>query len=160
MTRPRKDLETVRDLLDQGLSVAEASRRARIPRGTVQMWLSAGLEATLDARAEHAGRSGPCEFCGYVRDLSETSYAYLLGLYLGDGYIAPHPRGVYRLRIFQDNKYPNLIHQCAMAMNWVIPSRIGLVQNDGCKEITSYSKHWPCVFPQYGLGPKHKREIA
>jgi len=160
MTRPRKDPEHVRELLAQGLSVAEASRRAGIPRGTVQTWLREGLDRTIDARMNAPADGGPCEFCRYVRELSESSYAYLLGLYLGDGYIASHPRGVYRLRIFQDNRYPMLIHQCAIAMNWVIPSRVGLVQSQGCKEITSYSKHWPCVFPQHGTGPKHKRKIV
>jgi hypothetical protein len=160
MTRPRKDLESVRDLLAEGLSVAEAARQAGIPRGTVQMWVADGLAKTLDARIDRSADGQVCEFCRYVRGLSETSYAYLLGLYLGDGYIASHPRGVYRLRIFQDNKYPGLIHQCAIAMNWVIPSRIGFVQNEGCKEIGSYSRHWPCVFPQHGPGPKHKRTIV
>src|SRR5882672_2588322 len=98
MTRPRKDLEIVRDLLDQGLSVAEASRRAGIPRGTVQMWVAQGLDSTLHARIEP---HGPDAMCPHVRNLSESTYAYLLGLYLGDGHISSHPRGVYKLRIFQ-----------------------------------------------------------
>src|SRR2546423_11578769 len=103
MTRPRKDLETVRDLLAQGLPVAEASRRAGIPRSTVVTWLSEGLDEILDARVDGPPDRTPCEFCRYVRDVSEGPYAYLLGLYLGDGYIADHGRGVYRLRIFQDS---------------------------------------------------------
>ena len=45
-------------------------------------------------------------------------------------------------------------------MNWVIPRRIGLVQKEGCKEIASYSKHWPCLFPQHGPGVKHTRRIV
>ena len=47
-----------------------------------------------------------------------------------------------------------------VAMHWVIPRKVGLVQKDGCKEIYSFSKHWPCVFPQHGSGPKHKRPIV
>lgn len=42
------------------------------------------------------------------RPLDEAAYAYLLGLYLGDGSISRHPR-TYRLRIFQDQRYPLLI---------------------------------------------------
>ena len=161
MTRPREDIETVRDLLDQGLSISEAARRTGIPRGTVQTWQLNGLDDTVTARAHRSSpNDGPCAFCYYVRNLTETSYAYLLGLYLGDGYIARHERGVYRLRIVQYNKYPDLIRACAIAMNWVIPSRIGYVKKIGCKEISSYSKHWPCVFPQHGPGRKHERTIA
>jgi hypothetical protein len=93
MTRPRKDLETVRDLLDQGLSISEAARRAGIPRGTIKTWVANGLEETLNSRIHDSSPDRPCEFCYYVRNLSETPYAYLLGPYLGDGYIAAHPRG-------------------------------------------------------------------
>ncbi len=27
-------------------------------------------------------------------------------------------------------------------------------------EVASYSRHWPCLFPQVGRGPKHKRPIV
>lgn len=160
MTRPRKDLETVRELRDQNLPVAEIARRAGIPRGTVRTWLTDGLEESISSRIHDSQKCGPCDFCYYVRNLSETSYAYLLGLYLGDGCIAAHAKGVYRLRIVQDNKYPNLIHQCAIAMRWVVPSKIGYVPKIGWTEISSYSKHWPCLFPQHGPGRKHERLIA
>jgi hypothetical protein len=32
-------------------------------------------------------------------------------------------------------------------------------QRQGCTEVLSYSKHWPCLFPQHGPGEKHKRTI-
>lgn len=47
-----------------------------------------------------------------------------------------------------------------VAMHWVIPRKVGIVQKEGCKEIYSLSKHWPCVFPQHGPGMKHKRSIV
>lgn len=157
MTRPRKDLETVRDLLAQDLPVAEVARRAGIPRSTVRMWVAGGLDSCLDGRY---GLHKPDELCPYVRNVTESSYAYLLGLYLGDGCISSGRGGGYKLRIFQDNRYPNLVHQCQIAMQWVIPNKSGLAQRQGCKEIYSFSKHWPCMFPQHGAGPKHKRPIA
>ena len=160
MTRPRQDLETVRDLLDQRLSISEVARRAGIPRRTVQVRECADVNETLDRRRYDGGEPAQCGICRYVRDLSESSYAYLLGVYLGDGCLSSHPRGVYKLRIFQDNKYPVLIHQCKIAMRWVLPNTVGLVQKEGCKEIYSFSKHWPCLFPQHGPGPKHKRAIV
>ena len=160
MTRPRQDIEAVRDLLAQGLPIAEVARRVGIDRATVRSWASAGFDDLLATRGEHPGESGRCAFCHYIRDLSESSYAYLLGLYLGDGSIATHPRGVYKLRIVQDNKYPVLIRQCMIAMHWVVPRKVGLVQKEGCKEIYSFSKHWPCLFPQHGAGRKHLRPIV
>jgi hypothetical protein len=32
-------------------------------------------------------------------------------------------------------------------------------QKQGCQEVSSYSRHWPCLFPQHGLGKKHLRRI-
>jgi|SRR6185437_9111820 len=29
----------------------------------------------------------------------------------------------------------------------------------GCQEVSSYFKHWPCLFPQHGRGKKHLRRI-
>lgn len=157
MTRPHEDAETVRDLLAQGLSVAETARRAGIPRSTVRMWVVGDLDSRLEARSGQHGRD---ELCPYVRNVTESSYAYLLGLYLGDGCIATGKRDVHKLRVFQDDRYPNLVHQCQIAMQWVIPNKAGWTQQNGCKEVYSYSKHWTCMFPQHGAGPKHQRPIV
>ena len=32
-------------------------------------------------------------------------------------------------------------------------------QKQGCTEVLSFSKHWPCLFPQHGPGRKHLRKI-
>jgi hypothetical protein len=88
-----------------------------------------------------------------------AAYVYLLGLYLGDGVVSRHPRGVWRLRIYQDNKYPRLIEACGAAMEEVTGGQSGVAQRPGCQEINSYWKHWPCVFPQTGPGLKHLRRI-
>lgn len=96
--------------------------------------------------------------CADIRALGET-YVYLLGLYLGDGCISRAPKNVWRLRIFQDQRYTNLIAACTSAMAEVGGVRVGHVQRIGCIEIGSYSKHWTCLFPQHGEGVKHERVI-
>ncbi len=32
-------------------------------------------------------------------------------------------------------------------------------QAEHCIEVYSYSRSWPCLFPQHGAGPKHTRRI-
>jgi Helix-turn-helix domain of resolvase len=91
VTRPRKDVEDASDLLAQGLPIAEVARRVGIARATVRDWASAGFDEIVKGRANESGKDGRCGFCRYVRNLSETSYAYLLGLYLGDGWITGQP---------------------------------------------------------------------
>lgn len=84
-------------------------------------------------------------------------------MYLGDGVISRGPRDVFRLRISTDKRYPLLIEESATAVRAVMPSSRVHVQHcasRGLVEINSYSKSWPCYFPQHGEGPKHKRPIV
>ena len=90
------------------------------------------------------------------------AYAYLLGLYLGDGCISAHPRGTgYYLRIACADAWPGLMELCREAIARVRPG-IGVytLQKQGCAMVTSYSRHWPRLFPQHGPGKKHERQIV
>jgi hypothetical protein len=93
-------------------------------------------------------------------ELAEASYAHLLGLYLGEGCLSRHRKGVYALRIACDDAYPRLIDEAEAATLAVHPSRpVHRVQAVGYTSVLSYWKHWPCLFPQHGPGPKHRRRI-
>jgi hypothetical protein len=151
--RSLEELAAVEALLAKGLNDCEIARRTGIPRSTVREW-------------RHGRRSGGgagCPTCGHpAHDPSALpcwEYAYLLGLYLGDGSIATHARGVYRLRITLDLRYPIIILGCAAAMKSVIGKRAGLASKQGAVDVYSYSKQWPCLFPQHGPGVKHERPI-
>lgn len=88
-------------------------------------------------------------------------YAYLLGLYLGDGCVSRQRRGNYCLRIICADAWPGLIDDCADALRAVRPeNKVGRVQRQGCVAVTSWSIHWPCLLPQHGAGKKHERRIA
>jgi hypothetical protein len=72
-------------------------------------------------------------------------------------------RKVFRLRIVLDSRYPGIINECKDAIRNLIEERsakVGQVSRIGCFEINAYWKHWPCMFPQHGPGPKHLRRIA
>ena len=89
------------------------------------------------------------------------AYVHLLGLYLGDGNIAAHRRGVFRLRIFLDKKYPQIVEECVQSMQATVPeNRVhALLTPSNCYSVSSYTRSWPCLFPQHGPGPKHTRPI-
>jgi hypothetical protein len=82
-----------------------------------------------------------------------------LGLYLGDGCIAAHPRGFFRLRIVCADAYPELIQRCEDEIAEVLPNKVSRTPKLGCIEVAAYSKHWPCLLPQHGPGRKHGRNI-
>jgi hypothetical protein len=92
--------------------------------------------------------------------LDETAYAYLLGLYLGDGCLTRQRKDVYVLSIACCDAWPGLIVAAKEATRKVMPaSAVFSSQKTGMTAVKSTSKHWPCLFPQHGPGMKHTRKI-
>lgn len=90
--------------------------------------------------------------------LDEPTYSYLLGLYLGDGHITRHRRGVFALSIFCCDAWPGLLETARHAMQDVLPaSKVLTVQRIGMTEVKSYSKHWPCL-PAARAGDEAQQE--
>jgi hypothetical protein len=147
----------VLDLIDDGSSLRSVSMATGINRATLREWRD-NREKALAARSY-------CPRCGDDPALPEprADYAYLLGLYLGDGCISvggSPAKEVWKLRIICADAWPGLTEECVRAMLAVRPaSRVMLQQKQGCHEVASYSKHWPCLFPQHGPGKKHLRRI-
>jgi hypothetical protein len=158
--RSRAEVAFVLELVRAGWNDCEIARETGIPRRTVLAW-RAGRTPDFDRlRTRPSPKAWSCAVCGGdPLSLPQSTYTYLLGLYLGDGYIAAHARGVFRLRIVCANAYPELIERCADAMAEVLPNKVSRVPKVGCTEVAAYSKHWPCPFPQHGPGRKHERKI-
>jgi hypothetical protein len=159
--RSIEEVRRVQALVGQGLNDCEISRQTGIPRGTIRDWRHGKIPRAV--RAAAAERS--CNECGHpaheFSSLPHPGYLYLLGLYLGDGFIAKYPR-THRLTIYLDRAYPRIIAECSEAMSRVMPtSKVGVLQrrDDQTDEVYSYSKAWPCLFPQHGVGLKHHRKI-
>jgi hypothetical protein len=142
------------------LNASAISNGTGVPRSTVRDWLRGDLPASY--------RDPPSDAEPRPVDLP-PAYAYLLGVYLGDGCISAHPRGVFRLRISLDAKYPGIIVECKAAIRAVVPenrvwqgarpSRFTGRAEKTCVEVSAYSKRWPSLFPQHGPGRKHERKI-
>jgi hypothetical protein len=142
----------VLELVASGLNDCQISRQTGIPRRTVLDWRH-GSRRRGQARAYGASPFPP----------PSQEYAYLLGIYLGDGCLSRTGRpGVWRLRIFNDVRYPNIIAEICAAMEAIFPAKRAhrLQRRDSaCVEISMYSKHWIRLFPQHGPGRKHLRRI-
>lgn len=162
MTRPAREVEAVLYLAERGLNRCQIARVTGVPRSTVGHWLAGELPAQRDARNPPGG---PCRGCSVPLELTDRvfpRYAYLLGAYLGDGWIARHARGVYRLALHLDRAYPRIVRACAEAVAAVSPdNRVRVVHDPDAQMdvVVSYSKHWPCLLPQHGAGMKHTRRI-
>lgn len=122
-----------------------------VGRDTVFRWSRPMPSDAIDAN---------CWICSAtpISGAREPSYVYLLGQYLGDGHLVVRTR-VPKLRIACADNYPGISSEVDIAMEVVCGHRPGSVAGTGCSERYSYWMHWPCVIPQYGTGPKHKRPI-
>lgn len=139
-------------LIRAGLSDREIAQRTGVPRRTVWDWQSGRVPAAFSAL--------PCGCRDHPFEKLPAEYVYLLALYLGDGYLAHHRRGVRRLRVSLDAKYPRIVSEAVAAMRAVIPDRTAAVQEyGGHVEVNSYARRWACLLPQDGPGVKHQRPI-
>jgi hypothetical protein len=153
-------------LWEDGFNKLQIATMTGIPRATVRDCINkfgdlATLENYKDDRMEINGESSVAYALKTMQVSQEMlkAYAYLFGLYLGDGTISKMGR-VYRLRIFLDMKYPLIIQACKNAMQTLlVNNEVGIVDMKNMAVVNCYYNFWPQVFPQAGAGKKHNRSI-
>ena len=151
--RPTADVERVFALAADGLTRVEIAARVGIGQTTVSRWLRKGRDEVLGS---------PRRVVACPREtVPHRPYAYLLGQYLGDGSIVHTRRGVYRLFISGCADYPGIVDECRAAIAAVLPGNaVNQRERSGAIDVTCYSTHWPCLFPQHAPGLKHLRPIV
>ena len=140
-----------------GIPFGEVCRRLGLSRGTVGHWFHGERARRRAADPPAPSRCARCEPSVPILQ-DQAAYSYLLGLYLGDGHLVTAAK-VPVLRIYCADSWPGLIEQCEKAMLAVLAARVQRVQKQGCVGVQSYSRHWPCLFPQHGPGRKHEHPI-
>ena len=158
----RSRVEQALILHQQGIGARRIARHLSVPVSTVRDWLARSGPAhsrpgdPAVARCCPGGGLGLHEF-----ELLTADYVYLLGLYLGDGCISQHRRGVYRLRLAVHAKYPGIVDSAVRAMSAVRSNRVSTqLRPQNYVEVSGYWKCWPWLFPQHGPGKKHERSLT
>ncbi|MEU9414211.1 helix-turn-helix domain-containing protein [Streptomyces sp. NPDC048272] len=142
-------------LLRRGETNRSVAEQLGVPRGTVGWW----RHEDRKRRGETYVAPTDCPICT-GRQFDLPAYAYLLGLYLGDGHIISKLKQ-HHLSIFCDASWAGLIDAAEDSMHRVMPMpRVSRRQRQGCVEVKSYTHHWTCLFPQHGPGKKHERRIV
>ena len=148
---------------EEGLGARRVARQLGLPVTTVRDWHAGKLPRHSCGSARETGTPRCSECLGPAHRFSQlgSAYVHLLGLYLGDGTISLHARGVHRLRVFLDARYPQIVNECVQAMQVTLPeNRVHTrLTPSNCYVVSAYSCSWPCLFPQHGPGPKHARSI-
>ncbi|MEU9742983.1 transcriptional regulator [Micromonospora chersina] len=144
-----------RALRARGHNIRSVARSLSLPYTTVWHWCVDRPEPAM------LGSAVRCFRCR--RDPENppdpAAYAYLLGLYLGDGHLVTTDR-VPVLRVYCADAWPHLIDLCDEAMRAVLANKVQRIQKRGCVAVQSTARHWPCLFPQHGPGKKHQRPIV
>lgn len=138
-------------LVRLGLSDYEVARRSGVSRSTVQRWRTRGLPTRRPAPPLDPDWRPP----------DGAAYAYLLGLYLGDGCLGLG-WGPPELHLSLDAAYPGILDEAVAAIQHVVPgTRVGRYSRRGsrCVVLQAWSAHWLVAFPQHGPGKKHERPI-
>jgi hypothetical protein len=140
-------------LKSAGVPFTEICRTLGLSRNTVACWL-------YSSRAKNIKIDKRCPFCTVpARPIDQPgAYAYLLGMYLGDGHLLMTAR-IPVLKVACDLRYPGLIDEVGRAMLACGARTVGHQARDGRDDVRSVWKHWPCLLPQYGPGKKHDRPI-
>lgn len=149
---PQGKREEVISLIQARLSDREISRRTGVSRSTVRNWRLHGLP-------QWSLQSAPLP--EDWRPPDPENYAYLLGIYLGDGHVSRHGKHSFGINLYLDLAHPTLIDEAERALRSIFSQSVGRWRRPGtnCVRLSSYGPNWPFVFPQHGPGPKHKRKI-
>jgi hypothetical protein len=162
--RTYEEYRQILALWERGLAKKRIAITLGLPKATVRDCIDRyGNIAGLEEIRQEASKNNVPYLLKHSTDAQESElgchYAYLLGLYLGDGCISKS-RTTYRLRIVLDKRYQGIIQSCIQAINAILPDNVvGTVPRSGCFDVSCYSNHWPDVFPQHGGGSKHQRQI-
>jgi hypothetical protein len=150
--RSQDDFDAALSLMEVGRSDTDIARPIGIPRPTVSAWRH-GRGSRYHHRLRQANRGW--------RPAAPEAYAYLLGVYLGDGCIAVNRTGAACLVIVLDARYPGVVAEVAGAIAEVFPDTpVGVDGRPGAKAVRANHPCLPLAFPQHAEGPKHLREIV
>ncbi|MFP4074134.1 MAG: transcriptional regulator, partial [Actinomycetota bacterium] len=158
--RPEAEYQRAVELIKEGVNDCAIGRRLGIPRGTIKSWRYGLASASGGRTALWSGQRKVTCFRCEQQWHDREAYAYLLGVYLGDGWIHEGRRGVFQLRVTCDLKYPDIVNEVAVHIVIVRGvDKVSFATRTGCVDVYAHWKHWPCVFPQHGPGRKHERAI-
>lgn len=145
--------DAVRKLLGTGLSDYEIARRTGVGRSTVCQRRHRGIPVPPVPEPIGLDR-------GRWDSADRETYAYLFGLYLGDGYVGTHGESR-SLVICCDIQYERVNRMVVEAVAHFCPRRPSVLRPKGTNgiRVTSYWKAWPLFFPQHGPGSKLDRKI-
>jgi hypothetical protein len=163
-TTPTETIEEALRLHAAGRSTCEIARRLSLPQGSIANWCRGALPEDVARRVAGLPELPRCSRCGGKDHTGDPpdKYAYLLGVYLGDGWLS-HAARTAVFCVACDTRYPDLIAEYRRSIQCVVFGRSSHLRHyvgKRCVAVRAYGNAWLCLFPQHGSGRKHHRRIA
>jgi hypothetical protein len=151
--RSQADFDETMALIGAGFGDREIARLTGIPRGTINAWRH-GRGSRYHQRLASAVSSW--------RPPDDAMYAYLFGIYLGDGFINVTHSGAATMIVSLDGGYGGIVAEVERALRMTlgdIPVSRGHVKGSQVAVLRASHPALPHAFPQHGPGRKHHRRI-
>jgi hypothetical protein len=133
-----------KQLYDENFSLRKIAKLLNVHHSTISDWKKRNWQISNK-------KITPSDF--------PKTYSYLLGLYLGDGYINSTPR-TYRLRYSLDKKYNKLNEYVIQQLKILFPfNKVSTYVDNNTVVVSLYNNQLVTLFPQHGTGKKHNRLI-
>ena len=143
---PQITVDTARHLSYLDVLDREVAEITAVPIGTIRKW------RTGARRGARKARRADCPRCT-GRPLDEPAYSYLLGLYLGDGWLTRGRKDVFALNIACCDDWRGLLAAAQSAMSAVMPmSKVFGVQRIGMTEVKRPRSTGRACFRSMGPG--------
>lgn len=163
--RTYEELRQILVVYEQCGGMNETARRTGLPRTTVQRYIKK-YWTVENFDAEYNAKQSATTIYMLTHPLPEYSeihkhYAYILGMYLGDGHISnTRDPKTYRMMIYLDKKYRGIIDRCVNSIEVLMPqNKVSVVNRGSWIYVSCYSRSWLKIIPQHGAGKKHDRRI-
>lgn len=156
-------VKEIHQLKENGRNNSQISRELKIDRSIVRKYVNLTMEQVKDSFNKIPSATDiPIDPIAYS-DIEKLSYAYILGMYFGDGVISKLAR-TYKIRIYLNSLTDIKEQQRTLTtLNRVLLNRnkIGIYKQKfaNCVEIIASSTQLPHLFPQHGAGKKYNRPI-
>jgi hypothetical protein len=149
----RAEFRLVCELLQAGVAERKIAELTGVGRGTVNAWRHGrGTTNLLRVEPAHAGWRPP----------DARAYCYLLGIYLGDGYLTVKSPRAASLVVTLDAAHLSVVDEVAASLGAVFPQRRATRHGRAGGSVAAVQLSDPALpfaFPQHGAGHKHARPI-
>jgi hypothetical protein len=150
--RPQTQFDSAMTLMEAGRGDSEIAAMTGVPRATISGWRHGrGLRYHRRAAASNSD----------WRPRDPAAYCYILGVYLGDGWLNSRSGAWASLIISLDSRHPRVIAEIGDALGLIFPDTLvrRWAAGENCTVIRRSHPALPFAFPQHGPGRKHTRRI-